>query len=263
VAVSFEEPEYTPTPTPSAPLPSRRPSGSCREKDPFYQASTSELFQGPEDPPAETTPYLPPEPLRLRQDLRLLITVNYREPTHHACNGILFNHESPVRAKPYVHPQDHPPCPGSSSASRTPSIWAISISSRDWGHARTTWNAVGSSQQKSPNDFVTGHGRPYSVRAFVDPPPRRSHASPGPRGVERTAPGQTPRAPRHRRVDPPISAPRRWKPSWAIPPSPEKARLDPPAPPSELVAEMSGRPQDRRADELVKKHGYTVYCHNE
>ena len=172
VAVSFEEPEYTAN---SDALGTLRLLEAIRilglkDKARFYQASTSELFRlARESPQSETTPFYPRSPYGVAKLYAYWITVNYREAYGlFACNGILFNHESPVRGETFV------------SRKITRALTRISLgledclylgnleARRDWGHAReyveAQWLML---QQDAPEDFVIASGEQHSVREFV------------------------------------------------------------------------------------------------
>lgn len=173
VAVSFEEPEYT---------------GNCDgigalrvleairslglgDKTRFYQASTSELYGLVQEvPQRESTPFYPRSPYAVAKLYAYWITVNYREAYGiYACNGILFNHESPIRGETFV------------TRKITMALARIKLglqktlylgnldALRDWGHARDyvemQWLML---QQETPSDFVIATGRQYSVRQFVE-----------------------------------------------------------------------------------------------
>ena len=172
VAVSFEEPEYTAN---SDALGALRILEAIRilgmeRKTRFYQASTSELFGlVQETPQKETTPFYPRSPYAVAKLYAYWITVNYREAYGiYACNGILFNHESPVRGETFV------------TRKITRALARIKLglqdclylgnldAKRDWGHARDyiemQWLML---QQSQAEDFVIATGVQYSVRDFV------------------------------------------------------------------------------------------------
>ena len=173
VAVSFEEPEYTAESDAVGTLrilEAMRNLGledSCR----FYQASTSELFgKVQETPQSETTPFYPRSPYGVAKLYAYWITVNYRESYGlFACNGILFNHESPLRGETFV------------TRKITRGLarigWGLDEcvylgnldARRDWGHARdyveAQWLML---QHEEPIDFVIASGKQYSVRDFVN-----------------------------------------------------------------------------------------------
>ena len=173
VAVSFETPEYTANADAVGTLrllEAIRILG-LQNKARFYQASTSELFgKVQEIPQRETTPFYPRSPYGVAKLYAYWITVNYREAYGiFACNGILFNHESPVRGETFV------------SRKITRALTRIHVglqealhlgnldSRRDWGHARdyvrAQWLML---QQDQPEDFVIATGKQYSVRDFVN-----------------------------------------------------------------------------------------------
>jgi len=173
VAVSFEEPEYTAN---SDAIGTLRVLEAIRilgleKKTRFYQASTSELFgKVQEIPQKETTPFYPRSPYAVAKLYAYWITVNYREAYGmYACNGILFNHESPVRGETFV------------TRKITRALARIKLglqdcvflgnldAKRDWGHAKDyvemQWLML---QQDQPEDFVIATGVQYSVRDFVN-----------------------------------------------------------------------------------------------
>ena len=173
VAVSFEEPEYTANSDALGVLrilEALRIAGMA-ETTRFYQASTSELYGlVQETPQKETTPFYPRSPYAVAKLYGYWITVNYREAYGmYACNGILFNHESPLRGETFV------------TRKITRGLARIKLgmqkrlylgnldARRDWGHAKDyvemQWLML---QQQAPRDFVIATGVQYSVREFVD-----------------------------------------------------------------------------------------------
>ena len=173
VAVSFEEPEYTAN---SDALGALRILEAIRilgleKKTRFYQASTSELYGLVQEiPQKETTPFYPRSPYAVAKLYAYWITVNYREAYGiYACNGILFNHESPTRGETFV----------TRKITRALARIKLGLQSclylgnldakRDWGHARDyvemQWLML---QQDQPEDFVIATGVQFSVRDFVD-----------------------------------------------------------------------------------------------
>jgi GDPmannose 4,6-dehydratase len=171
VAVSFEEPEYTAN---SDALGTLRLLEALRilgmqKKTRFYQASTSEMFgKVQETPQKETTPFYPRSPYGVAKVYGHWITVNYREAYGmYACNGILFNHESPVRGETFV----------TRKITRGLARIALGLQDcvhlgnldarRDWGHARdfvrAQWMIL---QQPQPDDYVIATGEQRSVREF-------------------------------------------------------------------------------------------------
>jgi GDPmannose 4,6-dehydratase len=172
VAVSFETPEYTAN---SDAVGTLRVLEAIRilgleKKTRFYQASTSEMFgKVSEIPQKETTPFYPRSPYGAAKVYAYWITINYREAYGmYACNGILFNHESPLRGETFV------------SRKITRALTRIKVgledclhlgnldAQRDWGHARdyvqAQWLML---QQKHAEDFIIATGKQYSVRDFV------------------------------------------------------------------------------------------------
>ncbi len=173
VAVSFETPEYTANTDGIGTL---RLLEAIRilgleKKTRFYQASSSELYGlVQETPQKETTPFYPRSPYAVAKLYAYWITVNYREAYGlYACNGILFNHESPLRGETFV----------TRKITRAMARIALGLQDclylgnmsalRDWGHARdyveTQWLML---QQQEPEDFVIATGVQYSVRQFVE-----------------------------------------------------------------------------------------------
>ena len=173
VAVSFEEPEYTAN---SDALGTLRLLEAIRilgleKKTKFYQASTSELYGLiQESPQKESTPFYPRSPYAVAKLYAYWITINYREAYGiYACNGILFNHESPMRGETFV------------TRKVTMALARIKLglqeclylgnlnAKRDWGHAKDyiemQWLML---QQDTPDDFVIASGIQFSVRDFVE-----------------------------------------------------------------------------------------------
>ncbi len=173
VAVSFEEPEYTAN---SDALGALRLLEAMRilnlgDKTRFYQASTSELYGLVQQiPQTETTPFYPRSPYAVAKLYAYWITVNYREAYgFYACNGILFNHESPIRGETFV------------TRKITRAFARIGLglqdcvylgnidAKRDWGHAqdyvKMQWLML---QQDGPEDFVIATGEQHSVREFIE-----------------------------------------------------------------------------------------------
>jgi GDPmannose 4,6-dehydratase len=173
VQVSFETPEYTANADGLGTLRLLEALRILRmgERTRFYQASTSELFgKASEVPQSETTPFFPRSPYAAAKLYAYWITVNYREAYgYHASNGILFNHESPIRGETFV------------TRKITRAVAAIERglqerlyignldAVRDWGHARDyvegMWLML---QQEEPDDYVLATGEAHSVREFVE-----------------------------------------------------------------------------------------------
>ena len=275
VAVSFEEPEYTAN---ADGLGTLRALEAIRilgleQQTRFYQAATSELFgQASETPQTERTPFHPRSPYGVAKLYAYWITVNYREAYGmYACNGILFNHESPLRGETFV----------TRKITRALARIALGLQQclylgnldarRDWGHARdfveAQWLML---QQERPRDYVIATGEQHSVRQFVDCAARElgmalrwkgkgvgEHAviASVPGKSSGLKPGQTivrvdPRYFRSAEVETLLgdaSLARRqlgWKP---------KVRF------AQLVAEMVRHDlRSAQRDELVKQHGYVV-----
>lgn len=173
VAVSFEEPEYTAN---SDGLGALRILEAMRilgleKKTRFYQASTSELYGlVQETPQKETTPFYPRSPYAVAKLYAYWITVNYREAYGmYACNGILFNHESPIRGETFVTRKITRALARVKLGLQDKLYLGNMDALRDWGHARDyiemQWLML---QQEKPEDFVIATGVQYSVREFVD-----------------------------------------------------------------------------------------------
>src|SRR6266481_7077897 len=172
VAVSFEEPEYTAN---SDALGALRILEAIRilgleKKTRFYQASTSELYGlVQETPQKETTPFYPCSPYAVAKLYAYWITVNYREAYGiYACNGILFNHESPLRGETFVT-RKITRALARIKLGLQPKLYLGNLDAkRDWGHARDyvemQWLML---QQKQPRDYVIATGEQYSVREFT------------------------------------------------------------------------------------------------
>jgi len=172
VAVSFEAPEYTADVVGMGAL---RLLEAIRflgleKKTRYYQASTSELFGlVQESPQRETTPFYPRSPYAVAKLYAYWITVNYREAYGlYACNGILFNHESPRRGETFVTRKITRGLANIAQGLES-SLYMGNIDSlRDWGHAKDyvkmQWLML---QQEAPEDFVIATGVQYSVRQFI------------------------------------------------------------------------------------------------
>jgi GDPmannose 4,6-dehydratase len=281
VAVSFEEPEYT---ADSDALGALRLLEAIRilgleRKTRFYQASTSELYgKVQEIPQRETTQFYPRSPYAVAKLYAYWITVNYREAYGmYACNGILFNHESPVRGETFV------------TRKITRALARIFLglqdclylgnlsAKRDWGHARdyveAQWLVL---QQRQPDDFVIATGTQYSVRDFVDAAAKELGISIIWRGKGVKEVGVV------REVDGRVMSPlkkgqtivrvdaRYFRPTEVetLLGDARKARRKlgwrPKVSFRELVAEMICEDlKSAERDALVKKHGYSAYDYNE
>ncbi len=270
VAVSFEEPEYTAN---SDALGALRILEAIRilgleKKSRFYQASTSEMYGlVRETPQKETTPFYPRSPYGVAKLYAYWITVNYREAYGmFACNGILFNHESPVRGETFV------------TRKITRALARIKLglqdclylgnldARRDWGHARdyveAQWLML---QQPQPEDFVIASGIQHSVRDFVDLAARKldMRFKWSGKGLDEKALDQTGQA--RVAVDPRYFRPAEVE-TLLGDPSKAKRKLGWSAKVSfeQLVEEMAS--EDLKAaerDELVKRHGHRPYDFHE
>ena len=278
VAVSFEEPEYTAN---SDALGVLRLLEAIRilgleKKTRFYQASTSELYGLVQEiPQKETTPFYPRSPYAVAKLYGYWIVVNYREAYGiYACNGILFNHESPIRGETFV------------TRKITRALARIKLglqdtlylgnldAKRDWGHAKDyvemQWLML---QQERPEDFVIATGVQYSVRNFVDAAAKElgmeirwEGQGVEEKGFWTNAPNTT-----HLTSNTPTVAvdPRYFRPTEVETllgdPAKAKSKLGwtPKITFDELVAEMVREDlKSAERDELVKKHGYKAmdYC---
>jgi len=173
VQVSFETPEYTANADALGTLrllEAIRILGRQNEIR-FYQASTSELFgKAWETPQKETTPFYPRSPYAAAKLYAYWITVNYREAYGmHASNGILFNHESPIRGETFVTRKITRAVASIKHGLQTRVFLGNLDARRDWGHARDyvegMWLIL---QQKEPDDYVLATGESHSVREFVE-----------------------------------------------------------------------------------------------
>lgn len=270
VAVSFEEPEYTAN---SDALGTLRVLEAIRilgleKKSRFYQASTSELYGlVQETPQKETTPFYPRSPYAVAKLYAYWITVNYREAYGmYACNGILFNHESPNRGETFV------------TRKITRALARIKLglqdclflgnmdAKRDWGHARDyvemQWLML---QQEQPEDFVIATGVQYSVRDFVDAAAKELGITITWKGEGVDEKGYDQQGRCIVSVDPRYFRPTEVE-SLLGDASKAKALLGwtPKTTFDELVAEMVREDlKSAERDELVKKHGYQTMDYRE
>ena len=270
VAVSFEEPEYTAN---SDALGTLRLLEAIRilgleKKTRFYQASTSELFgKVQETPQRETTPFYPRSPYAVAKMYAYWITVNYREAYGmYACNGILFNHESPVRGETFV------------TRKITRALARIKLglqerlylgnldAKRDWGHAKDyvemQWLML---QQKQAEDFVIATGVQYSVRDFVDAAASELQISINWKGTGVDEKGYDQGGRCIVAVDPRYFRPTEVETLLGdASKARDKLGWTPKIGFKDLVAEMVR--EDLKAserDELVKRHGYTAFDYHE
>ena len=276
VAVSFETPEYTANADGIGTL---RILEAIRilgleKKTRFYQASTSELYGlVQETPQKETTPFYPRSPYAVAKLYAYWITVNYREAYGiYACNGILFNHESPIRGETFVTRKITRALARIKLGLQDSLYLGNMDAKRDWGHAKDyvemQWLML---QQDEPEDFVIATGVQYSVRDFVDAAAKelgmniRWHGqgvdevgyllSSSPAGEEKAIVKVDPRYFRPTEVETLLGDPTKAK---------EKLGWVPKITFDELVAEMVR--EDLKAaerDELVKKHGYKAMDYHE
>ena len=173
VAVSFESPEYTANVDALGTLRILEAIRICglTEKTRFYQASTSELYgQVREIPQRETTPFHPRSPYGVAKLYAYWITVNYRESYGmYACNGLLFNHESPRRGETFVTRKITRGLARIDADLEKCLYMGNLDAKRDWGHARDyvemQWRML---QQEKPEDFVIATGNQESVRRFIE-----------------------------------------------------------------------------------------------
>ncbi len=273
VAVSFEEPEYTAN---SDALGALRILEAIRilgleKKTRFYQASTSELYGLVQEiPQKETTPFYPRSPYAVAKLYAYWITVNYREAYGiYACNGILFNHESPIRGETFV------------TRKITRALARIKLglqdclflgnldAKRDWGHAKDyvemQWLML---QQVLPEDFVIAPVVQYSVRDFVNAAAKElgMNIRWSGHGEEEKGYWSTPEGERLMvAVDPRYFRPTEVETLLGDPTKArEKLGWTPRTKFDELVAEMVREDlKSAERDELVKHHGYKAMDYNE
>jgi len=270
VAVSFEQPEYTANVDGLGTLrllEAIRILGA-EKKTRFYQASTSELYGLVQQvPQSEKTPFYPRSPYAVAKLYAYWITVNYREAYGmYACNGILFNHESPLRGETFVT-RKITRALARIKLGLQDRLYIGNLSAlRDWGHARDyvemQWRML---QQEKPEDFVIATGVQHSVREFIT----LAAASLGLQlsweghGVEETAVDQG--GTTVVSVDPRYFRPSEVEtllgdPSYAH----ERLGWKPTVNFEELVREMvEADLLAAKRDQLVKKHGYNAYDYNE
>src|SRR5450830_1051146 len=270
VAVSFEEPEYTAN---SDALGVLRVLEAIRilglqKKTRFYQASTSELYGlVQETPQKETTPFYPRSPYAVAKLYAYWITVNYREAYGiYACNGILFNHESPNRGETFV------------SRKITRALARIKLglqdclymgnlnAKRNWGHAKDyvemQWLML---QQETPEDFVIATGKQYSVRDFVNASAKELGLSIKWKGKGVDEKGYDAAGKCIVQVDSRYFRPTEVETLLGDPTkAKQKLGWTPKITFHELVAEMMREDfKSAKRDELVKKHGFAAYDYHE
>ena len=270
VAVSFEEPEYTGN---SDALGALRVLEAIRilgldKKTRFYQASTSELYGlVQETPQTETTPFYPRSPYAVAKLYAYWITVNYREAYGmYACNGILFNHESPVRGETFV------------TRKITRALARIKLglqeclylgnlnAKRDWGHAKDyvemQWLML---QQDEPEDYVIATGEQHSVRDFVDVASKELGISIRWEGEGIDEKGFDNKNNCIVQIDPRYFRPTEVESLLGdASKAREKLGWEPKVGFRELVTEMVREDlKSSERDELIKRHGYTVLDYHE
>ena len=270
VAVSFDTPEYTANADGIGTL---RILEAIRilgleKKTRFYQASTSELYGLVQEiPQKETTPFYPRSPYAVAKLYAYWITVNYREAYGmYACNGILFNHESPIRGETFV------------TRKITRALARIKLnlqdclylgnmdSLRDWGHAKDyvemQWLML---QQEQPDDFVIATGVQYSVRDFVNAAAKELDIKINwqGEGVNETGADENGRV--IVKVDPRYFRPTEVETLLGDPTkAKEKLGWTPRTSFQELVSEMVREDlKSAERDELVKENGYSAYDYHE
>ncbi|WP_420223214.1 GDP-mannose 4,6-dehydratase [Pigmentiphaga litoralis] len=279
VGVSFEQPEYTAN---TDALGTLRVLEAMRilglaDKTRFYQASTSELYGLVQEiPQRETTPFYPRSPYAAAKMYAYWICVNYREAYGmYACNGILFNHESPRRGETFV----------TRKITRGLARIALGLEDclymgnlsalRDWGHARDyvemQWLML---QQDKAEDFVIATGQQYSVRDFINAAARELGIMLRWRGEGVTEEAVVELSPVHSKLQPGSVIvrvdPRYFRPTEVETllgdPSKAKAKLgwEPRTTFQELVAEMVASDlSDAKRDALVEEHGYETFAYKE
>jgi len=270
VAVSFETPEYTANADGIGTL---RILEAIRilgleKKTRFYQASTSELYGlVQETPQKETTPFYPRSPYAVAKLYAYWITVNYREAYGiYACNGILFNHESPIRGETFV------------TRKITRALARIKLglqdclylgnldALRDWGHAKDyvemQWLML---QQEQPEDFVIATGVQYSVRDFVNIAAKELEISITWKGEAADEKGYDQSGKCIVQVDARYFRPTEVETLLGDPTkAKEKLGWTPKITFHELVAEMVREDyKSAKRDELVKDHGFAAYDYHE
>ena len=269
VAVSFEEPEYTAN---SDALGALRILEAIRilgleKQTRFYQASTSELFGLVQEvPQKETTPFYPRSPYAVAKLYAYWITVNYREAYGmYACNGILFNHESPIRGETFVTRKITRALARTKLGLQECLYLGNLDARRDWGHAKDyvemQWLML---QQETPEDFAIASGEQHSVRDFVNAAADElgMQIDWAGQGLDETGSwnGKTvvqvdPRYFRPTEVETLLGDPSKAR---------EKLGWTPKISFEELVAEMVREDlKSAERDELIKRHGYTPLAHNE
>src|SRR5690554_1052586 len=270
VKVSFETPEYTAN---SDALGTLRLLEAIRilkleKKSRFYQASTSELYgKVQEIPQTEKTPFYPRSPYAVAKLYAYWITVNYREAYGmYACNGTLFNHESPLRGETFVTRKITRAMARIKLGLQKNLFLGNLDAKRDWGHARDyvemQWLML---QQDEPEDFVIATGKQFSVRQFVELSAKELGMSIEWRGSGVDEKGYDAAGNCIIAVDPRYFRPTEVETLLGDPTKArEKLGWTPRVSFEELVAEMVREDlKTAERDELVKRHGFTTYDYNE
>ena len=170
VAVSFELPEYTMMTNALGTLKILEAIRNINPKIKFYQAGTSEMFGASPPPQSEKTPFYPRSPYAVSKLSAHWMTINYREAYNiYACNGILFNHESPVRGETFVTQKIIKGLINIKKGKQKKLYLGNLYAKRDWGHAedyvKAMWLML---QQKKPKDFVIASGKQHTVKEFIN-----------------------------------------------------------------------------------------------
>lgn len=171
VAISFDQPEYTANVDALGTLRILDAIVQTNKKIKFYQAGTSEMFgKVVENPQTEKTPFYPRSPYGVAKVYSHWITVNYRESYNlFACNGILFNHESPLRGENFVTKKVIKALVKIKQKKQKKLFLGNINSKRDWGHAidyvEAMWKIL---QHKRPEDFVICTGKQYTIKQFIN-----------------------------------------------------------------------------------------------
>ena len=170
VAVSFELPEYTMMTNALGALKILEAIKNINPKIKYYQAGTSEMFGASPPPQNEKTPFYPRSPYAVSKLSAHWITINYREAYNiYACNGILFNHESPVRGETFVTQKIIKGLINIKNGKQKKLYLGNIYAKRDWGHAKDYVEAMWLMlQQKTPQDFVIATGIQYTVKEFIN-----------------------------------------------------------------------------------------------
>ena len=170
VAVSFELPEYTMMANALGTLKLLEAIRTVNPKIKFYQAGTSEMFGASPPPQNEKTPFYPRSPYAVSKLSAHWMTINYREAYNiYACNGILFNHESPIRGETFVTQKIIQGLIKIKTGKQKKLYLGNLYAKRDWGHAKDYVNAMWLMlQQKKPDDFVIATGKSYTVKKFIE-----------------------------------------------------------------------------------------------